>query len=654
MPVIVMLLIALAAIACSEPEPAVDVNATIAAGVQATIDANALAKAAATATPVPIPPTPKPADTPLPAPTPPPAPTNTPEPTATLASMNTPEPIFIPTTTPTTEPAPTPTATPIPTPVPTVIPTPIPTPTLSQMIQDIESSLVYIETDAGSGTGFVVDEDGLVVTNAHVVERFSAVTVVMSDGRTFDGNVLGIDEIADLAIVKLNTTKKFEPIRMGNSDDVRVGDDVIALGFPLSYELGSSLTVTRGIISSKRVYGGIEELQTDAAINPGNSGGPLVNRGGEVVGVNYAELALSDGSPVDNIGFSIAINELKDRMESLKRGEYALRPTPTPGQWDTYHNDDYGYALDIAPGWYLDGETDDGYSEFWNDDRTGLIEIYTYELDGDWTLEEHAESERDFLEEQAREESWDVFEITAFQRQQNNGYAYYILAYRWQSSDEYCVSDDVRLIFLSDFYPYKPYGFAINSGVCEHSFDIYDEQRISMLSSFVEQDTHPTTPTPTPAPWTTYRNDKFGYTMNIAPGWFLDEETDDGDATFRNEDNAGFIEIFTYELGKDWTLEEHAQSERDYLEELAREKDWNVFEITAFQKRQYEGREYYHLAYRWQSSDEYCISNDISRIYMSDFYPSKPYGFVVNNGICEHSLHMHDEVRDAMLASFDP
>ena len=357
--VIVALLIVSAAVACGDSAPAPDVDATIAAGVQATVDANALAKAASTSTPVPIPPTPTPADTPTPAPTQMSVPINTPVPSATPVPTPTPE--------PTAPPQPTNT------PLPTHTPLPTATPTLAQMIEDIERSLVYIETDTGNGTGFVVEEDGLVVTNEHVIEGFNTVTIVMSDGRAYEGDVLGTDEIADLAIVKLNTTEKFEAIQLGNSDDVRVGDDVIALGFPLSYELGNSLTVTKGIISSKRVYGGIEELQTDAAINPGNSGGPLMSRAGKVVGINYAKLALSDGSPVDNIGFSIAINELKDRMDSLKRGEQVLLPMPTPGTWATYRNDDYGYSLEIAPGWYLDEESDEIDRAFWHEDGTSLV-----------------------------------------------------------------------------------------------------------------------------------------------------------------------------------------------------------------------------------------------------------------------------------------
>ena len=189
------------------------------------------------------------------------------------------------------------------------------------MVESIASGLVYIETSTGSGSGFIIDTDGLVVTNAHVVERFESVDVALADGSQYRGSVLGLDEIADLALVRLQSSDQFEVMRLGNSDDTQVGDDVIALGFPLLYELGSSPTVTRGIISSKRVANGVEELQTDAAINPGNSGGPFVDRHGRVIGVNYAELALSDGNPVDNIGFSVAINELKSRMNALARGQ---------------------------------------------------------------------------------------------------------------------------------------------------------------------------------------------------------------------------------------------------------------------------------------------------------------------------------------------
>lgn len=667
LPFIAMALLALVA-ACGEPTPTLDVEATVAAGVQATVGANTLAQS--TSSPIPtMTHTPEPdsqatVQVMVQAALPTETPTSTPDLEATIAaavqSTAEAQPIQADTHTPTPTLAPIPTNTPAPAvtparasaPRPTHTPLPEATPRLAQMIEDVEISLVYIETPDGSGTGFLVDEDGLVVTNAHVVERFDTVTVVMADGREYEGDVLGIDEIADLAIVELNITRTFEAMKLGNSDDVRVGDDVIALGFPLSYVLGSSLTVTRGIISSRRVYDGIEQLQTDAAINPGNSGGPLVNRDGEVIGVNYAELALSDGSPVDNIGFSIAINELKDRMASLKRGENAFKPTPTPGQWTVYRNDDYGYGLDIAPGWYLDEETEEGYASFWNEDDTGSIEIFTYALDKTWTLEEHAQSEREYLENQAREEAWDVFEITAFQRRQDGQYDYYVLAYRWRSSDEYCISNDISLIFLSDFHPSKPYGFAVSGGVCEGKLDFYAEERDAMLSSFVERDTHPATPTP--GPWTTYRNDDHGYSIDIAPGWYLEDETEEGDATFIHEDGAALVSVFTYELGRGWTLVEHAQSERDYLEEQAREEAWDVFEITAFEREDGEQRDYYIMMYRFQISEENCVEDGIALIYLSDSYPSKPHGFAVHSSVCEGSLGLHDETRIEMIASFLP
>ena len=435
------------------------------------------------------------------------------------------------TSTTTRTPLPTPTLTiPTPTPAPTATRSPtatvIPTPTLSQMVEAIKLSLAYIETPDGGGTGFIVDEDGLLVTNAHVVSDSLTVNVVFEDG-----NVLGVDERADLAIVKLRADRKFSVLELGNSDHVDVGDEVIALGFPLGFELGSSLTVTRGIISAKRAFEGVEQFQTDAALNPGNSGGPLVGRGGKVVGVNYAELAMSDGSPVDNIGFSIAVNELKRRLASLRSGEDELFPTPTPGLWTTYRDGDYGYNLETAPGWILDEETDDGNTTFWTEDSTGIMKVITRELRRNSTLEELAVSEKNLLEELSLRESWDLFETKAFQRREERGREYYHFAYRRQSSDEYCVTDGISRIFVSDFYPSKPYGFVVSISVCERSHDRYADERDVMLGSFADSDTFP--PTPTPAPWISLRNEQYGYKMDVPSD--LTDETESNDSAFTVE-----------------------------------------------------------------------------------------------------------------------
>ena len=415
--------------ACEESTPSRDSDISAVATVQSTIIADSptvsVTTSISTQTPTPEPDLEATVQAMVLAVLPTATPTGTPDLPATIEAgvAATVEAIPTNTSTATSTPFPTPTASiPTTTPVPTATRKPtatvIPTPTLSQMVEALKPSLGYIETPGGGGTGFIADEDGLLVTNAHVVNDSLTVNVVFEDGNEYQGDVMGIDVRADLAIVRLRTDRKFSAMDLGNSNDVNIGDEVIALGFPLSFELGSSLTVTRGIISAKRTFEGVERFQTDAALNPGNSGGPLVGRGGKVVGVNYAELALSDGSPVDNIGFSIAINELKRRLASLRSGENELLPTPTPGLWTTYHNEDYGYSIETGPDWNLDEETEDGKATFWTEDSTGLMEIITYELTRNSTLEELAESEKNLFEDLSLQESWDLFETKAFQRRE--------------------------------------------------------------------------------------------------------------------------------------------------------------------------------------------------------------------------------------------
>lgn len=176
----------------------------------------------------------------------------------------------------------------------------------------------------GQGSGFIVDGTGIVLTNAHVVNGADTVTVTLRDGRTFEGEVKGVDETLDLAVVKIEGSDL--PVApLGSSDEVRVGDWAIAVGNPL----GLDNTVTLGIVSTlnrsssqvgipdKRV----DFIQTDAAINPGNSGGPLLNELGEVIGINTAIRADAEG-----IGFAIPINTAKEIQDRLARGDRIPHP----------------------------------------------------------------------------------------------------------------------------------------------------------------------------------------------------------------------------------------------------------------------------------------------------------------------------------------
>ncbi len=177
----------------------------------------------------------------------------------------------------------------------------------------------------GQGSGFLIDKSGVILTNSHVINGADKVTVTLKDGRTFEGKVLGFDEVTDLAVVKINGNNDLPVAPLADSDQVQVGDWAIAVGNPL----GLDNTVTLGIVSTLKRSSAqvgipdkrIDFIQTDAAINPGNSGGPLLNDQGEVIGINTAIRADAMG-----IGFAIPINKAKSVKDQLARGETIPHP----------------------------------------------------------------------------------------------------------------------------------------------------------------------------------------------------------------------------------------------------------------------------------------------------------------------------------------
>jgi serine protease Do len=178
------------------------------------------------------------------------------------------------------------------------------------------------EIEQGSGSGFVVSADGYILTNNHVVEGAEQVTVRLLDRREFKAKVVGTDPNTDVAVLKIDA-KNLPPMALGNSDDARVGEWVLAIGNPLGE--GLTFTVTSGIVSAKgRALNGLPRagqgsiqdfIQTDAAINPGNSGGPLVSVRGEVIGINSA--IASETGFYSGYGFAIPINLARTVMNQL-------------------------------------------------------------------------------------------------------------------------------------------------------------------------------------------------------------------------------------------------------------------------------------------------------------------------------------------------
>ncbi len=172
----------------------------------------------------------------------------------------------------------------------------------------------------GVGSGFIMSRDGYILTNNHVVEDADQIKVKLANGKEYNGKIVGRDPKTDLAVVKIDGATDLHPLALGNSDDLKVGSWVVAIGSPFGLEQ----TVTAGIVSAKgRVIGSgpyDNFIQTDASINPGNSGGPLINTRGEVVGINTAIVAEGKG-----IGFAIPVNMAKDIAPQLEEKGHVTR-----------------------------------------------------------------------------------------------------------------------------------------------------------------------------------------------------------------------------------------------------------------------------------------------------------------------------------------
>lgn len=209
----------------------------------------------------------------------------------------------------------------------------------------------------GKGSGFIVSKEGYILTNNHVVEDADKIKVTLLDGRTFDAKKVGQDPTFDLAVIQIKA-KDLPVLPLGDSGATEVGEQVVAIGNPHGFEN----TVTAGIISAKNrtlQAPGINFqgfLQTDAAINPGNSGGALVNRNGEIIGINSNKLANSN---YEGMGFAIPSNTVKEVVEQLIQYQKVIRPalnvtfyynvTPTFAELNNL-SVDYGVVVEVAAG----------------------------------------------------------------------------------------------------------------------------------------------------------------------------------------------------------------------------------------------------------------------------------------------------------------
>jgi serine protease Do len=190
-----------------------------------------------------------------------------------------------------------------------------------RMLQDQMFRIFPVE---GVGSGVIIDEKGYILTNNHVIDDAERLKVTLPDGKVLRGKVVGSDEATDLAVLKVESEQLLPATQLGNSDNLKTGQIVIAIGNP--FGLTGGPTVSAGIVSSlnrsiQTRSGVLELIQTDAAINPGNSGGPLVNTKGEVIAINTANMPYAQG-----IGFAVPINTAKSILKELIEKGKVTRP----------------------------------------------------------------------------------------------------------------------------------------------------------------------------------------------------------------------------------------------------------------------------------------------------------------------------------------
>ena len=257
-----------------------------------------------------------------------PVPTDTPAPEPTPDSTSTPQPTVTPqpTATPMSMPDVASTAEAVVLAQPTITPIPLPGDRegFAVLIEKVKKSVVLIRGDDGDGSGFVIHEDGYILTNQHVIEKSRRINVLI-DGRSHRANVIAEDEVLDIALLKIEPSGKLEPLRF--ADDAYVGEEVIMIGYPLS--LKSQVTATKGIVSGFPVIQNSVVLQVDASTNSGNSGSPVLNLRGEVVGmVKSKAIRMFQDREVlaEGINYAVSLADVRDFWE--RRGAPAPPPTP--------------------------------------------------------------------------------------------------------------------------------------------------------------------------------------------------------------------------------------------------------------------------------------------------------------------------------------
>lgn len=463
------------------------------------------------------------------------------------------------------------------------------TPPLSQIVRDAEPSLVCIRTPHSSGSGFVVDTDGHVITNAHVVGQHPDVVVEFVNGDTYTGIVVGVHPHLDLACIRLPSGLTITSLAMGDSASTQVGEDVVAIGYPLSDILKGSPTVTRGIISAKRVDG----LQTDAAINPGNSGGPLLDSHGRVIGVNTSVLAPMDGRTVEGIGFAIPIDDVKQNLDLLTSGRHAASTTVSvskAGQQrasTVYHFGDGGFSVAVPSIWTL-YQSDQRSPVFLSEDSSLSLSILR--VDADYNLHRHVDSMYKWQQDEVR--LWPEGSVTWHGKASTSDGDLYSISCQGDRGDgrgmrsaliEWSLlrsaTGSTHLLFADLEVPY------------DRGRQTWKRVRRSKLSKTIASVVN------TISIWDTYWSDLYYWSIAAAPGWSSTQYSDVG-LVLKPGDNGTYVTVDIVDVDDYVPAEELCKDA--VADQLTKENAWQGWDVLSSHENDYEGHNWYRINFRYQ------------------------------------------------------
>ena len=501
-----------------------------------------------------------------------------------------------------------------------------PAPRLSEIVRQVQKSLVHIRTDSGSGSGFVIDSAGYIITNAHVVSEHSSVEVEFVDGHKVIGVVLGRDEEIDLACVLVPHVRELVPISTADSDAEQVGEDVVAMGYPLGDMLKGEPTATRGIISAKR----LGYLQTDASINPGNSGGPLVNVYGCVIGVNTWGIDRVGEHNIQGVGFAIPINIVMGRLGFLVGGGVVTKQdgedrTTESREWSTHHFGEAGFSITL-PQWWNILDSDQASASFSDGDSLFRISM----LDSDIPLRDHAVSIRDIFLESAR--NWPRNHVTPLQRFKRNSWSFSYYGEVREGTDS-IVGHTIVTEIDSNGDEYRPVlaQFRIPKDSPDGDLGLDEIQRL-FLEGLVG--------------WAFFHGEEPGHewSINVGPGWSADEYNDYGLSIWSPEETA-YLYLSVLDLNDSTSVQDLCRTVVG--EHLERADAWERYEIISAHEDDYGDHEWYRMNYRYQGKEDEMVSVRLTQVGRASSVE-----YVIVADMFEDEVHRYAEEVDQMFASF--